>query len=178
MIPLLLLLRVALAGPPEVYALSAELQLPEAGPVVIDLAAVQTYPHRDDLLLLDATGREVPWALLGSWQDEAGGSARVPIDPVGGPPRADRVRIDTRKLGRGIHRIELDVAPARGVLGALFGSSRWAMEVSVLDAQGREVARELLWRAEVGGATREHTHITVPDLPPGVYELVSSGAGS
>lgn len=161
MIPLLLLLRVALAGPPEVYALSAELQLPEAGPVVIDLAAVQTYPHRDDLLLLDATGREVPWALLGSWQDEAGGSARVPIDPVGGPPRADRVRIDTRKLGRGIHRIELDVAPARGVLGALFGSSRWAMEVSVLDAQGREVARELLWRAEVGGATREHTHITV-----------------
>lgn len=169
----LTLIPLVLAGPVESYSRRAEVLLPESGPAVLDLSEVQLYPYRDDLLLLDATGQAVPYTLLGSWEREVGGEQVLELLPVGTPPARDQARLDTRTLGRAITRIHLDVGPPRGLLGALFGSGHWAAEVAVQDGAGREVARELLWRARVGGAVRQDTTLDVPALPPGVYTLVA-----
>lgn len=174
-------LGLALAADPAEYAQVAELDLPPTGPALIDLDDAQLWAGRDDLLLLDAEGREVPYVLLGSWQPQQGGCQTVPWDPVGPPPRYDTIRIDTRPLGRVVDRLIVDPGAVGG--GLFSGGSRilsigdgaFAVPIEVTE-NGRAVAEGLLWRADIAHAERENFEIEVPNLPPGQYELKAPGA--
>ncbi|MCB9794183.1 MAG: hypothetical protein H6741_15820 [Alphaproteobacteria bacterium] len=172
----LLWIAAALATEPAEYAQRAELDLPASGAVLIDLDEAQLWPGRDDLLLLDAEGRQVPYVRLGSWQPQQGGCERVPWDPVGPPPRYDTIRVDTRRLGRVVDTLIVDPGAVGGGLFAgsarlvSLGDGAFALPIEVLE-DGKVVAEGLLWRANIAHADRENYRVQVPDLAPGLYEL-------
>ncbi|MCB9758666.1 MAG: hypothetical protein H6739_02400 [Alphaproteobacteria bacterium] len=169
---LLTCLTAALAADPSVYARQTTLELPPAGPALIGLDDAQLWQNRDDLLLLDAEGRAVPWVIVGSWQDQLGRCERVAWDPVGRPPYYERVRIDTRSVGRTVNRLRIGSGSFhRGI----FSGGAFAMDVAVYEGD-RKVAEGLLWRANIAHQERENYEIQLPNLPPGVYDVVAPDA--
>lgn len=174
------LMSLALAGEPDRYTLSTELQLPESGPVLIDLSDLTTTANRNDLLLLNGNGDEIPTRVLASWEPQQGGCAPAKWDPVGPPPRYERIRVDTRSVGRTIDRIVLDPGTVgagflSGILNVFWGDGSYAIPIEI-QSQGRTVSTGLIWRANIAHADRENMTIAVDALPPGVYDIVAPAA--
>lgn len=159
-----LLIASAWAVEPAVYAKRATLELPEDGPVLIELGEAAAWPNAQDLVLVDADGRMVPSLVLSSDQHTERRYANPGWWPGwdDAPPKTSTMFFDTREIGHPIDEILLGT----GGLG-----SEWAEVFEVYDSKGRLVAEGLLWEARIAHEDRSNNRIEVPDLPPGVYSV-------
>ena len=155
--PTLLVLAAALASDPASYPLAAELELPQAAMLRLDLGAdwLAQCPDPGSYLLLDTDGHEVPFAARSSdegadWRREALSWEPVRVDrgwawrvqpPASGEP-AHALRLN--KLPRGLV-VEVTLKPLKGA-GSPVSSVLWNLPDSgagtrmelPLDAAGAE----------------------------------------
>ncbi len=168
----LLLTGLAAAADPSGHPLAAEIELPRADTLRLDLGAdwLQRCPDPDSYLILDAQGREIPFAARSS--DAEGAPRREPLrwEPV----RADRGwawRVQGPASGEPARSLHLSALPSGSVVELWLGDP----------TGGGEGERHVLWNLPRTGAG---TNLELP-LPAGrehgpwlVRAIASEGAGN
>ncbi len=147
--------QVALAADPSTYALSVPVELPPSGPVRVVLGPDLVGGHPDalpgGLLLADASGRAIPYAVLTSARDAGTSEEDLYFRPT------DATVWETEATDAPIDALVLDVMDLEG-MGPFYATVSWREGGAVVSAP-----RELLYRVDGHeGRTIDLPHVAGP----------------